>query len=362
MKKVVLSLHGIRTRGVWQKELAPVLAKHGFIPYPLDYGNFPALFLLVPWFRQRKIEWLRREYERITGEEQMKRLSIIAHSLGTLLVAGMLQKYTSIKVDKLIFAGSIVKENFDVQSLVSTGQANLIENDTGWKDIWPKIARILIPGAGAAGTAGFSQKHPLLIERDFPLFKHSDYFHRTHFTTYWIPTLRRTVINDKDRQSLIDAMNLAAKNVSARLGIDLNCIRANIFAPDPDYPDNISIPQGLHYNMDDPKELSISMAINTGCSGKAFVERRQAIAVLRENWGEHEVADDQAIKVNPRLRWIISTPIPDPDDKWDIMGVFNVDGLDARKEKEDLEDLVEDLKFGAQAISALFRKIQYKVE
>ena len=81
MKKVVLSLHGIRTRGVWQKELAPVLAKYGFIPYPLDYGNFPAMFLLAPSLRQGKVEWLRQEYERIAREEQVNRLSIIAHTL-----------------------------------------------------------------------------------------------------------------------------------------------------------------------------------------------------------------------------------------------------------------------------------------
>lgn len=40
MFRCVISLHGIRTRGVWQKDLAPVLARHGLIPYALDYGSF----------------------------------------------------------------------------------------------------------------------------------------------------------------------------------------------------------------------------------------------------------------------------------------------------------------------------------
>lgn len=47
-RRVVVSLHGIRTRGVWQKELVPALAIAGFIPYVLDYGHVGALELLLP--------------------------------------------------------------------------------------------------------------------------------------------------------------------------------------------------------------------------------------------------------------------------------------------------------------------------
>ena len=41
--KRVISLHGIRTRGPWQKDIAPLLAENGFVPHPLDFGYFMAL-------------------------------------------------------------------------------------------------------------------------------------------------------------------------------------------------------------------------------------------------------------------------------------------------------------------------------
>ena len=42
-RKVVISLHGINTTGLWQKEVAPVISQQGWIYYPLDYGNFSPL-------------------------------------------------------------------------------------------------------------------------------------------------------------------------------------------------------------------------------------------------------------------------------------------------------------------------------
>src|SRR5229473_1546880 len=37
-KKIVITLHGIRTTGKWQKALDTVLASSEFVPYALDYG------------------------------------------------------------------------------------------------------------------------------------------------------------------------------------------------------------------------------------------------------------------------------------------------------------------------------------
>jgi hypothetical protein len=56
----VLTLHGIRTRGTWQKELVPALNGAGFNTVPLAYGFFWALALLIPRLRARKVEWFRQ--------------------------------------------------------------------------------------------------------------------------------------------------------------------------------------------------------------------------------------------------------------------------------------------------------------
>ncbi len=53
--RVVISLHGIRTRGKWQKELAPLLNQSGFTAVLSDYGYFNALELLLPWSREKRV-------------------------------------------------------------------------------------------------------------------------------------------------------------------------------------------------------------------------------------------------------------------------------------------------------------------
>ena len=109
----VMSLHGIRTRGVWQKDLVPVLARQGLVPWALDYGNFGATKFLRKGARLEKVTWLRSEYERVMAEGKVSRPSIIAHSFGTYLVAALLIKYPELVFDKIILTGSIVDRDFD---------------------------------------------------------------------------------------------------------------------------------------------------------------------------------------------------------------------------------------------------------
>ena len=82
---IVVSVHGIRTRGKWQKELVPFLNRAGYHSSPVDYGYFWALFLLFPSARRRKIDWFRDEY--LTRTAGYPRQFIIAHSFGTYIVA-----------------------------------------------------------------------------------------------------------------------------------------------------------------------------------------------------------------------------------------------------------------------------------
>jgi hypothetical protein len=52
---IVLSIHGIRTTGAWQKSITPILAEAGFVHYPYDYGFFFVLKMLFPWIRSRMV-------------------------------------------------------------------------------------------------------------------------------------------------------------------------------------------------------------------------------------------------------------------------------------------------------------------
>ncbi len=117
------------------------------------------------------------------------------------------------------------------------------------------------------------------------------------------------------------------------------------------------IPDGLHHNMDKLDEITISIGQGTGCTGTAYAERKQTFAVMRKNWGPHTLPQGVLAHVDPRLKWIISTPIPDPDVPGAVIGVFNVDGLDVAKERHELEVLVDDLVAVAQTVSAVFKSL-----
>jgi hypothetical protein len=97
--RVVVTIHGIRTHGQWQKAITPYLASHGLVPYHIDFGWFHALKFLVPWTRERQIEATRNELRNLVDKVNARRISIIAHSFGTLLAMQALLRVQDFPVE-----------------------------------------------------------------------------------------------------------------------------------------------------------------------------------------------------------------------------------------------------------------------
>src|SRR3989442_10975854 len=112
-RKIIISVHGIRTTGAWQKQIASVISENGWVYYPLDYGYFPALQFALPAMRKAKIIWFRNRFDQIKERYPDVVPSVIAHSNGTYIVANALRKYPDIRLDKLILCGAIVRQDFD---------------------------------------------------------------------------------------------------------------------------------------------------------------------------------------------------------------------------------------------------------
>lgn len=368
--KRVISLHGIKTRGHWQKALAPVLAESGFIPHPLDYGWFSALGLLIPLFMKWKLEWLRGEYEKIILRDPQSTPSIIAHSFGAWLVANLIKKDPHIKFDKVILVGSIVDRKFDWGKVISEGRINYLKNERGLKDIFPRIAEWFAYKAGASGNKGFEGIRSLLIvDRVFPEYRHSTYFNELHYVNEWIPDLKQLIIHipskrisflldEKNQESIVDLLNLAARASSSRLRIDPSRIRANIFIESE--TDTLRIPTGLQYNMRNKPELGIPITVGQGCTGQAYALRKRCWAVLDQDWGDAQLPDGPLALVDKDLRWVVSTPIPmSIKDAVEVVGIFNIDCLKEVKTKQDLiqlENPSDDLLVAAQAVGTIFSK------
>ena len=187
-RRLIISLHGIRTRGTWQKEFHSELQHDGFPHELLDYGYFRALQLLMPFQKTRKVDWFRREYERLIGKTGT-RPSVIAHSFGTYIVAGAIEKYRELKFDRLILCGSLVPEDYDWETVIRNGRVKAVLNQFSPSDIWVRLGSFMVPGAGQSGILGFNGSHPQVFQQRRERFSHSDYFFPLNYRQNWLPFL-----------------------------------------------------------------------------------------------------------------------------------------------------------------------------
>lgn len=195
--RYVISIHGIKTRGKWQKDIVPLLGQAGFVTVPLDYGYFLALQLLFSPSRSKKIQWFRDEYTRQCNRLRATCPSIIAHSLGSYIVAGAIAKYPEIKFDRIIFCGAIVARSYPWQTCIQSGNARAVLNQYGGNDFWARVVEWVVPDAGQSGLRGFDNPSPALTQQYRPQFGHSDYFYDLNYRDTWIPFLQGSVIKEE---------------------------------------------------------------------------------------------------------------------------------------------------------------------
>jgi hypothetical protein len=204
---VVFPLHGIRTRGEWIGTLSDVLSTRAWRcrQEGWDFGWFWALQLLMPWARESRVRWFRKQYTNecentYVGAASNAYPSIVAHSFGTYILGNALLKYDNIRFNKVIVVGSILPRKFPWDRLLDRGQIQEVRCEYGARDIWTKLCAWLVPGTGAAGRYGFGCKHPR-FEQDKFQFDHSEYFDKGHVNEHWLPFLTRSVAFT-DRQKL----------------------------------------------------------------------------------------------------------------------------------------------------------------
>ncbi len=354
-KKIVITLHGIRTTGKWQKALDTVLASSEFVPYALDYGYFDTLAFLNPWKREERVKWFRSEYDRIVNASGVDRPSIIAHSFGTYLTAEVLNNYPEVKFDKIIFAGSIVPPDYDWKSRLAADQVLFVHNEYATKDPWPKVAG-WIPwlNAGSSGRNGFSTPNSTRFSQQGSPRGHEVAIFVTFFAK-WVCLLRKPLLSQTDQESVQQILGLIPPILSKALNIQKENLRCNVFVEDEDGKD-LAIPSGAYYNMNNPAECGITIPKGMGCTGKAFRDRRMHIAIFKDDWwGEHDLPPVQLQLVDHSLRWIISFPVLDPIDGR-IRAIMNVDCLNVEKSLSDLGDESEGVQLNEQQ-HAVLRKM-----
>ena len=191
MRPLVLSIHGIRTRGAWQKALTSDLNRAGFDHHPLDFGFFSALSLVWPGVRRRRLGWFLEQYTAAERDNGRVRPSIIGHSFGAYLVTRAIETYPEVCFDNVILCGSIVRQGFPWTRILDSQQVSRVLNDYGRLDFWAGVAGWVMEDAGPSGKYGFEDDAGgRVIQRSHPEFRHSDYFYSLNYEKNWIPFLQ----------------------------------------------------------------------------------------------------------------------------------------------------------------------------
>lgn len=199
VKDVVFVLHGIRDLGEWASAFEKVLLNKYNKKAPDDkfaiasirYGYFGmGPFLLQPG-RQKYVKWLMDEYtETLARYPNAERVHFVAHSNGTYLLAAALEQYESMKVDRVVLGGSVVRKGYNWSARFKSGQVKYVRNYVAADD-WvvalfprffePKIIwKLLGNDIGSAGFNGFDDLPSGLENVRYVTGGHAAFLNRIH--------------------------------------------------------------------------------------------------------------------------------------------------------------------------------------
>jgi pimeloyl-ACP methyl ester carboxylesterase len=153
---VVFVLHGIRDMGEWTSLLEAPLqqafqrkhAKTGekIYVHRAGYGYFAMGPFLLWSDRQKNVRWFMDQVTELRARfPKLKEMRFIGHSNGTYVLASALERYQTLKVDKVVFAGSVVRRSYDWTGFA--GRVGALRNYVG------AAARLMLPSARARSSA-----------------------------------------------------------------------------------------------------------------------------------------------------------------------------------------------------------------
>ena len=338
--KIVVTLHGIRTRGQWQKQVTPYLARHGLIPYHLDYGFFGVLSFILPWTRANRVQWLRDELRDLMDRTGAKRVSVIAHSFGTWLALEALEAENgNLRFDRVVLTGSIVRRDFPwAQTIRRKRWAQAVRNERAEGDwvvraaeLFARLAGPIAPRAGASGALGFDAA-PDVVQQHTVAGGHSEVLNISNYEK-WARFIAYPRLPDDHLRRVRTLVQQIRALAASQLGVDVELVRTNLFVPNASV---LRMVPGAWDNMTWAPEHDIELEPDHGSTGRAYTDGTPfSIRRLGASWTAGVLPGPQQAKVNPRLQWVLSLPIGrlvarrELTVALDVVGVLNVDGLDS---------------------------------
>ncbi|MGO1001976.1 hypothetical protein [Lysobacter sp. CA196] len=173
IERVVFVMHGIRDVGYWTHKIARRIKQRAgdrlatWATETSSYGYFPMLPFLFPWYRRQKVEWLMDQYTEALARFPNARFSYVGHSNGTYLLARALELYPCCRFERVVFAGSVVRRNYDWRRFLGGarprigGVLNFVATGDWVVAFFPKFFQFFgLQDLGSAGHDGFLLSQP----------------------------------------------------------------------------------------------------------------------------------------------------------------------------------------------------------
>lgn len=176
---VVFVMHGIRDYGGWTARIASEMTnqerrRDSVVVVPSSYGYFPMGSFLLLRERQKNVRWLMDQYTQAVAKYPLAKVSYVGHSNGTYLLASALERYSTLRVHRVFFAGSVVRSGYSWDRFYRGPEPRVgeVRNVVASRDmvvgIFPRLFELVTEHApvssrgffdlGAAGFRGFSDR------------------------------------------------------------------------------------------------------------------------------------------------------------------------------------------------------------
>lgn len=171
--RIVFVVHGIRDLGKWSSRFETALQARVKEVEPdkklaiasVRYGYFGMGPFLLRQGRQKYVRWFMDQYtETLARYPKATEIDFIGHSNGTYLLTSALELYRSMKIRRVVLAGSVVPKNYPWKTVFGHKQVNMVRNYVAEDDLvvalFPRFfetapMRLFGNDIGSAGFNGF---------------------------------------------------------------------------------------------------------------------------------------------------------------------------------------------------------------
>jgi pimeloyl-ACP methyl ester carboxylesterase len=166
VKQVVYVMHGIRDYAPWARELARAIettavkeGRAGVRAIAAPYGWFPMLPFLLYGDRQEHVRWFMDQYTEHVARFPFAEVDYIGHSNGTYILAAALQRYKSLRVRHVYFAGSVVPSRYSWLPFLDASRVHQVRNVVATHDwvvaLFPRLYEQLAEWTGETSLTGY---------------------------------------------------------------------------------------------------------------------------------------------------------------------------------------------------------------